>query len=375
MARRSFAAVDEYVELEMTRTFFGLRCAPAAFSLASGEITSVLQRRAAAYAPPGEIYFYVYMDDIFLVASRKEYADRGYADIFAYLASIGAEGNAKAVPPCQELPVLGLVASFLDPRGVTLSLPAEKRFSCAQIVAIALRAAEGGLALPHAFLAKLTGKLGHASEVITGGQLRLVALRDAQRDADERTVALAADAAADLRWWLGQLCGAAGPQVLRYTRRIASAKEMVNVASDASGREGAAIIIGGVTAFWYRWDHESTLPHHSMQAKELYPLTLALEEFGHLFRGLTVAYRSDNAANCYALNSGSLGDAEARPLLLRALRAADAHGFRLRAAWNPGENNGQMDGVSRAADAAAALAFLPGFVIASSWGCSDGAGA
>jgi hypothetical protein len=361
--RRQGEGID-MVEMEMLRLWFGLKTAPAHFSTISGEIAATLQRRARRYSREGDLYFFVFMDDLFILSLTKALGDRAYEDAFAYLKEIGAEANEKAVRPAQRLQVLGLMVDFTNPRGVELSLPADKAYSCNTLVALLIEAADNSVRMPFYLIEKVIGKLGHASEVVLGGQRHLITTRDALRgvqDGEQDGVDLAG-CLQDLEWWQQQLCEKASTR-LRLTRTLASTVEMVNVKSDASGDVGAAIIVGNAVAFWYRWNQETALPSRSIQAKEIFPLVLLLEEYGSLFRGLTVAYATDNAANAYALNSGSIRDKEARPLLFRALEAADKYGFRIRAAWNPRENNDLMDRMSKAPTRAEAFRALPlGFV-------------
>jgi hypothetical protein len=360
-----FSDVEDFVEVQLLRVWFGLRHAPAYFSTMSAEIVSTLQRRSREYAADGSVFFFCFVDDIAVFAATEELASRAYRDVFTYLESIGARANAKAVPPTQLLPLLGLLVDFRDPRFVTLSLPGDKAYSCAQAVAVALESARAGVALPFFFCDKLVGKLGHACEVVDGGQLRLIALRDARRaDGDGHSGVDLRACVDDLEWWATQLTAPA-PSRLRLSRRLASAAHVVNIQSDASGDIGAAIVVGNSAAWWYRWDAETAAPSRSIQAKEIFPLVHVLEAHGRLLRGLTVAYATDNSANAYAINSGSIKDLEARPLLRRVLVAAATCGFRVRAAWNPRENNVLMDAVSKAASSAAALRCLPpGFAAA-----------
>lgn len=361
--RRHGEGID-MVEMEMLRLWFGLKTAPAQFSTISGEIAATLQRRARRYSREGDLYFFVFMDDLFILSLNKALGDKAYEDAFAYLQEIGAEANEKAVRPAQRLQVLGLMVDFTNPRGVELSLPADKSYSCNTLVALLIEAADNDLRMPFFLVEKVIGKLGHASEVILGGQRHLITLRDALRGSADsaRDGVDLAGCLQDLVWWQQQLCEKASTR-LRLTRTLASTVEMVNVKSDASGDVGAAIIVGNAVAWWYRWNQETALPSRSIQAKEIFPLVLLLEEYGHLFRGLTVAYATDNAANAYALNSGSIRDKEARPLLFKALEAADKHGFRIRAAWNPRENNDLMDRMSKAPSREEAFRALPpGFV-------------
>ncbi len=355
----------DMVELEMLRLWFGLKTAPAHFSTISGEMAATLQRRSRAYAAEGEIYFYIFMDDLFILAvSSQAVADKGYEDVLQYLKEIGAEANDKAVRPTQRLLVLGLVADFTKPGGVELSLPEDKAFSCGLLVAVLAGAVAEGVRVPVYIVEKMIGKLGHACEVVVGGQRHLITLRDALRDLTEsgRDGVDLSRCDADLDWWQDQL-GASSATRLRLTRTLASTGEVVNVKSDASGDVGAALIVGNAAAWWYRWDSKTAAADRSIQAKEIFPFVLFVEQYGRLLRGLTIAYATDNAANAYALNSGSIRDDEARPLLFRALEAADKHGFRIRAAWNPRENNDLMDRMSKAHTAEEAFAALPaGFI-------------
>lgn len=335
------------IELQMNRMWFGLRPAPAQFSTISGEIVGTLQRRSLRYALVGSIFFFVYMDDLFIFSLSELIASLAVEDALAYLQEIGAEVNEKTRPPAQRNPLLGLVVDTSRSDGVELSLPADKAYSCCMILAVLAHAATRGMLVPRFLMDKIVGKLGHACEVVVGGQRRLVAIRDAMQAADAAAAVDLSACRKDLEWWIKQLCSPI-PTRLSLTRTLTSAAEMVFGKSDASGNIGAAIVIGNAVVFWFRWDPSTALASHSIQAKEIFPFVVFLRRFGHMLRGLTILYATDNGANANALRTGSLRDAEARPLLFEALEAAEVHGFRIHTQWNPRENNDLCDRLSKA---------------------------
>ena len=347
-----------FVELQMDRVWFGQRPAPAAFSAVSGELTATLQRRSLAYAAIGLILFFVMMDDLFCFAKTKAIADAGFADIKALLAEVGAEANEKAQTPTQSLPLLGLVADTEGTR-VTLSLPRDKAYSCGLLVAVLLLAASAGVALPDKIVEKTVGKLGHAREVVLGGARHMTSLHDALHESGERGVDLSG-AVADLGWWRDRLLDGT-PQALSHAIADASANHVVNVRSDASGTDSAALLLGDAVAFWGVWDSASVSRGRSMQAKEALPLDRLLERHGRFLRGLTLRVATDSGANAYALNTGTIRDAEARPWIVSILERAEQHGVRISATWCPRQANDYMDRASNArtlADAARVFATL-----------------
>jgi hypothetical protein len=358
-AHDAFSPGGDFVTGWLRVMFFGLKTAPAHFSALSGEMVRTLQRRSVAYAEVGTVFFFVIMDDIFTLSCDVATRDKAAADVKAYLASINAPTNKKEFLGQTVAPLLGLIFDSTGGR-VSVSLPADKRFNCTTLVALALRAAHEAVRLPHFIVEKMVGKLGHAHIVFADGIVWMPPLYDALYDSSDSAEGVdlsKPDCVEALTQWYGLLI-AAKPQELVSARALSSAKFVVNARSDASSTTGWSFVLGSALALWGRWDASCLGQHRSIEAKELWPLVHMLDRYGRFLRGLTLSYKTDNAANAYALNAGNIRDAEARPLLLAALRRAARHGVRVVAAWCPREANAVCDRVSKAASAAEADAVL-----------------
>ncbi len=356
---------SSWVQLALTRLSFGLAHAPALFSTVSGALVEVMQRRSARYAAnAGSVNFFVYMDDVFIVADTEKDALAAVADAKAVLAEAGAATNDKERPPAQRgIPILGIE---LDTLSMTISLPLEKRYNTAFIVATALAGIDAGVNLPDRFVAKLAGKLAYAELVVPGGRSRCDSIYAAKRAANPAPTAADGPAAGsrssadgvdlspardDLQWWFDALCDPGRScQQLNIYPTLASAHNTVPIRSDASGDVGAGLVIGNPASpsviHWERWDAASSTAL-TIQAKELHPLVRALRAYGHLFSGLWIAYDTDNKPNVYALNGGTTADDSARPLLQEIVELLRKHSVTLVARWLPRELNILCDAISK----------------------------
>lgn len=354
---------DSWVRLALTRLSFGLAHAPAIFSAVSGALVEVMQRRVATYSSRGSVNFYVFMDDVFIVADSEADCHAAKADAEAVLATAGAAVNEKGRPPAQRrIPILGIELDTVD---MAISLPLDKRYNIGFLLSIALAAVGSEVDLPVNFVEKLAGKLAYAELAVPGGRSRCASLYDAlsaaRGDAGARDALGPVDlsaARADLEWWLERLCDPHLPrQQLNVYPALASASNTVTICSDASGDIGAGAIIGvpasPAIAMWVAWDmSDKTTASASIQAKELYPLAWALREYGHLFSGLFVHYLTDNMANVYSLNAATTRDPEARPILQDIVECCRAHSIVLVTDWLPRDRNVTCDNISKAASLA-----------------------
>lgn len=231
-------------------------------------------------------------------------------------------------------------------------LVARTRFSTPAQIAEA-----AGSADPRAYFMRW-GAEAMADAKRRGGRTRLMSIWEAMRSAAGAAVDMA-PCTADMEWWLAALTDRErGHERLIVSALAAPANSVVNLRSDAAGDVACGLVAGWRVATWARWDEVTSQPERSIQAKELYPLVAFLKRYGRWFGGLFLHYGSDNAANVYAINKGSIADADAAPLLRRLLDACDRHGAEVVASWLPRERNTLCDAMSKSTTPEGALAAL-----------------
>jgi len=270
---------------------FGFGLAPAQFSTISGEIEATVLRRVRAHPLGGSVRMYVYMDDVFVFADSEEACKMALGALVEYCKWLGATLNAAKLrlPAQKGAPLLGLL---VDTVGMTVSLPADKRYSTCVLLRVALGTREGE-GLPRNFLERLGGRLSYACEVVRVGRSRLLNFWACLRQGGSKSATMEA-CREDLRWWLERLCSAElVKERIIVTPTTGYGAAGLSVRSDASGTDGAALMLGQGLATWFAWvaataDDERT---PSIQMKEVYPLWDLLERYGLLLRGLTLVLR------------------------------------------------------------------------------------
>jgi hypothetical protein len=337
-----------------TRLMFGLKQAPAAFSVLSAELTQTAHRRfhwlhGDAFAAAAAVRYTAYIDDLFTVA-----ADEASGKVATgVLKDYGAVVNVifrpdKERPPSQEGPVLGVLVNSRD---MTIRLPAAKRYNYALLALIVLVADATGVAVPRSLLRKLVGKLSYAASVLRGGTARMIPLWQTVADAGEeaeqqRLPALARGA---LEWFAEELLSERGARrALIPSPDALSGAPWVFSHSDASGDVGFGLTVGPLVVHGTWRDDLRDADAVSIGARELYPLALLVAEAGDLFAGRLWQPRMDNLPNVFALLSGRTHDRDAHAWLAAVLTCQEAGGTTLVPTWLPREGNVFMDEVSKA---------------------------
>lgn len=357
---------DEWIKCVQHRQLFGSCHMPALFSTVSAEVVSTLTRRAAAYASPGSILFYAYMDDIFCLAEDRTLCEKGKADVLAYTASIGANLNDKCREPAQrDIPILGVIVDTID---MTVSLPVEKAYSTAFLCAVAIELLDNGITPSDNLWSKLFGKLEHASYATSGGAGRLSRIRatlvcsSSQSPGDRFTVsANNTQLMESLRWWLRTLSDSPPSSRLFVTCAPSSSAAEFRIRSDASGDQGASLLLGDSLVMHCLWTSE-TARHPSIQRKELYPIVLLVERYGYLFSSLPLPFGVDNIPIVYGVNKRSLRDESALDWLIYLSDLADEHRILLLPSWVPREANNEADVSSKVYSADQIALLYPSFL-------------
>ena len=353
---------DSWIKVWQQRHLFGSKHLPALFSTLSAEMIGTLNRRVARYAPQLNkdgvlslqdfIKFLAYMDDLFVFASTRLLCEKACEDLCNYTDSIGAKRNDKTRTPAQTgIPILGILVDTIE---MSISLPLDKAYSSAFLCAVALEIICAGLTPPDKFWDKLLGKLEHAKYATLGGAGRLARIRHARHlslpDQVSNTPGVPLRDAPllmeSLRWWLHALADAPPAARLFTSSAVTSSSARLATRSDASGSAGASIHLANDIIIHCLWTEE-TASNPSIQMKELYPFILFLERYGHLMRGLSISFQTDNLPNVYGLNKQSMTDHAALEWLVYLSDLADFYHILLLPSWLPREANVESDITSK----------------------------
>lgn len=354
---------DSWIKVWQQRHLFGSKHLPALFSTLSAEMIGTLNRRVARYAPQLNkdrvlslqdfIKFLAYMDDLFVFASTRLLCEKACEDLCNYTDSIGAKRNDKTRTPAQTgIPILGILVDTIE---MSIALPLDKAYSSAFLCAVALEIIGAGLTPPDNFWDKLLGKLEHAKYATLGGAGRLARIRHARQsslpDPVSNTSGVPLQNAPllveSLQWWLHALADSPPSARLFTSSTVTSSAAQLATRSDASGSAGASIHLAKDIIIHCLWTKE-TASNPSIQMKELYPFILFLERYGHLMRGLSISFQTDNLPNVYGLNKQSMKDQVALEWLVYLSDLADFFHILLLPSWLPREANVESDITSKA---------------------------
>lgn len=340
-----------------TRLMFGLRNAPASFSILSGELAAGALR-LCRQAGLRDVFIAVYIDD-FAVFAPTEAQCRTARDILrAHVTAMGCRFKAsKGQDPTQQPTLLGLT---FNTRSMTVALPPDRRFNLCVLLAFVTAWSDAGQRLPRGLARKLAGKLAFASLVVPGGMGRIAPFWDAA-EGDAASVSDAdpiGSVSSAARWWLGRLCTheLAAPLIDLTPSGITP---FLTSFSDASGDTAGAIIAGNV-AMHHVWGSELSGPH-LIDCQEMFPLAWLASTAGHILRNVVWQPLTDNAGNVYSLLRGSC---RSSPLARRlhhmlwcGLHGSDdavplppPRGLML-PTWQPREGNDLADAASKLTDA------------------------
>ena len=124
-------------------------------------------------------------------------------------------------------------------------------------------------------------------------------------------VKLTASAHADIYAWLEFLTHFNGISIFLHDQFTPS--ESIKIYSDASG----SMTIGFAAVFGSRWfagEWDDAWQQVHITSKELFPIVLALEMWGHLLPSHKILFLTDNAAVLEIVNKQTSGDSHAMPL-------------------------------------------------------------
>jgi hypothetical protein len=354
---------DHWIVLQQMRHLFGTKFLPAQFSTLSAEFVDTLRRRFDKYGADGFTTFQAYMDDIFVISSSRPLCEKACIDLQEYMAAIGAELNDKTRQPAQKnIPLLGVE---VDTLAMTVSLPLAKAYSTAFLCSLVLDMITRKVTPPENLLAKLLGKLEHASYATSGGAGRLARIRHAilaARPSSDNTspinpLSVSSQFQDGLLWWLHALSDSPPTARLFTSCSASSPGSEFRFKSDAAGKIGAGLLCSDVVLH-LSWT-EDMAKSESIQLKELMPIVLFIERYGFLLRGLSLAFGTDNLPNVYGINKKTMRDPVALEWLVYLCDLTDHHHILLLPSWSPRENNTEADVLSKSGSAMEVAALYP----------------
>jgi len=117
-----------------------------------------------------------------------------------------------------------------------------------------------------------------------------------------------------------------------------------SLCTDPSGSVGYAVVFG---CWWFAQKWPKDLEQHQIAVKELFPITLTLEIWGHCMENHKVLFLSDNQAIVEVINKKSCRDPMLMSLVRRIVVAALHFNILFRAKHIPGKTNVVADHLSR----------------------------
>ena len=190
----------------------------------------------------------------------------------------------------------------------------------------------------------LVGLLNFACKVIRPGRAFLRRLIDLTTKAHSKHhhIKLNSDARADIDAWLTFLHDFNGVSLFLHDQFVSS--DAIKLYSDASGAKGYAAVFG---SRWLAGPWTLAFEGLHITIKELFPIVLALEVWGHQLRNHKILFKSDNQAVVEIINKQTSRDRSVMILVRRLVLAALRNNVLFRATHIPGYTNTIPDRLSR----------------------------
>ena len=190
----------------------------------------------------------------------------------------------------------------------------------------------------------LVGLLNFACKVIRPGRAFLRRLIDLTTKAHHKNhyIKLNAEARADIDAWLTFLDAFNGVSLFLHDQFVLS--DSIRLYSDASGAIGYAAVFGQQ---WFADTWASSWEGAHITVKELFPIVLAVEIWGHRLRNHKILFKTDNQAVVEIINKQTSRDSSVMSLVRRLVVAALLNNVLFRAEHIPGYTNVIPDKLSR----------------------------
>lgn len=193
-------------------------------------------------------------------------------------------------------------------------------------------------------LQSLLGLLNFACKAIKPGRPFLRRLIDLTKGVTNPnfSIRLNKQARADIAAWLVFLQSFNGTSMFLSTHWLSS--DTLNLYSDSAGAFGFAAVLG---SHWFAGAWPSPLQRLHITFKELFPIVLSLEIWGHFLSNSKVIFNSDNLAVVHIINKQTSTESYIMPLVRRLVVAALTHNILFKAQHIPGFTNVVADRLSR----------------------------
>ena len=193
-------------------------------------------------------------------------------------------------------------------------------------------------------LQSLIGLLNFACLVVTPGRAFLRRLIDLTCNIQKphHLIRMNSEARSDLKAWQEFITNFNGKSIFLQEEWISSAK--LNMYSDASGSLGYAAVLGS------HWFANAWLDIHmpyQIAIKELFPIVIALELWGHKLCNHKIVFHSDNMAVVEIINKQSSKDKTIMRLVRRLVLVAMKYNIVFRSLHIRGKTNVLPDHLSR----------------------------
>lgn len=196
---------------QYTRVPFGLKVAPAIFSLLTAELRLIADHSVRELRLAARSFSSVYLDDFAqVVTGPRRHAQAAHIAFEAALLRVGARiAEDKTEGPVQTMEYLGIL---IDARRMSLSITDRRRASLVASITAVIESCRPR----RQTLRKLLGKLSFAAAVVRHGQSRLTELvLFTRRGSDAPTPKHKPLLNKELEWWRSRLAGTLPPAQIK----------------------------------------------------------------------------------------------------------------------------------------------------------------
>ena len=280
------------------------------------------------------------LDDFFFVGRPNSQQCQLALDTFLWLcADIGVPiKEEKTQLPVKVITIYGIE---IDSAVMEARLPQDKISKIAELLSLFKH--KKSVTLRE--LQSLLGLLNFACSVIIPGRAFLRRLFDlvVGHTSPHYRIKLNAEARADLKAWDDFIQNYNGKSCFLFQKWISS--DVLKLYSDAAGVHGGFAAVFGSKWIAGEWTPEMKAFH--ITVKELFPIILAIEIWGHLLANHKILFFSDNAAVVDIINKTSSKDKVLMKLVRRMVVAAMHFNIFFKAKHIPGKTNVVCDLLSR----------------------------
>jgi hypothetical protein len=310
----------------------GLRSSCAIFEAFSTALHWVMQHKMGAQGCSH------ILDDFIFISKYKHICARDLNNFLHMCQQINIPiKHQKTVQPHTEIEAHGIL---LDSVQWQAKLPADKLQKCTRLLAIFANKTRATLKE----IQSLIGTLQFACKAIAPGRafLRRLINHTLGITKPHHHIHIKTSAQLDIQCWLQFLQKYNGVSVFINQPWIHA--DTINLYADAAGTKGYAVVYGSK---WAAGPFPPSWAHLHITIKEMYPLMLALDTWGHHFANNRIMFHTDNTACMHILNTQTSKDKTVMVLVRRMVLTALNHNLMFKALHVPGKYNIIPDLLSR----------------------------